>query len=176
MRFLFSSFLIAGALGAIAACGSSGASSTTTNAALPEDAGEGGLPREPDGGAAVGGDPGSPGDPVTTGSTAAIQVVINGQLRSFDGVAAWSQSFPDGGTQNGFQTNSHDSKGWTILLAIFGDRPGTYDCLHGGGLGVFHHWLADGGYDPVESITAETSRRRPAPSRSLPMVLEKAIT
>ncbi len=152
MRFLFSSFVITGVLGAIAACGSSSSSNGSPSAggSSTTETPEAGSNADADGGASAGSDPGTPGDPVPSGgSSAAIQVVINGQLRAFDGEAGWSKSYPDGGVQNGFQTNARDGNHWTILLAVFGDQPGTYDCGHGGGLGIFRDLpLPDGGFDP----------------------------
>ena len=112
----------------------------------------GGVPDE--GGVEAGAKSDIPGDP-STGSAAAVEVTINGQKRVFEGPAAWTKFPSDGGTIVGFQTNAHSASDWTLVLAVFGNAPGTYSCSgspRSGGLSLTNRILGDGGTvaDPTE--------------------------
>lgn len=97
-----------------------------------------------DAGGGVGAKSDIPGDPPRSG--ASVEVTINGVKRTFDGVAAWTQTKFDGGMTPGFQTNAHSQNDWTFVLALFGVAPGTYTCPHGGGLMLTNAMQNDGGF------------------------------
>ncbi|MDB4993018.1 MAG: hypothetical protein JWM74_450 [Myxococcaceae bacterium] len=73
--------------------------------------------------------------------------MINGQRRWFSGPATWTQFPSEAGTITGFQTNAHSKSEWTVLLAAFGNQPGTFHCEdpRTGGVSISNGILSDGG-------------------------------
>lgn len=158
-RFLLGLSIFASFPLAIAACSSSSSSSSST--ADGGGGGEGGATadgggQQTDGGGAVKSD--IPGDP-PSGTSAPIEVTINGQPRVFDGQSTWTKFPSDAGEVVGFQTNA-TANGWMLLLAVFGNEPGAYDCAGGVGAGggvSIHERLPDGGHDPNAITYGATS-------------------
>lgn len=158
--FLLGLSIVAATPLAIVACSSSSSSSSTATGTDGGGNGDGGGTNDGgglgDGGTGGGVKSDIPGDPPSAGTGSAIEVTINGQARVFDGPATWTKFPREGGTIVGFQTNARSASEWTLVLAVFGNTPGTYDCSaaagedRGGGLSISNAFLADGGLNPDE--------------------------